>query len=305
MKPLRLLSFSDCPTVAPLKSLFAENGIVEYTEIDLEGLAPNDPLRSYSSPTVLYGDELILGGRTSGGSMGCSVLPSSEMAGALRNLKTRMNRDYWLGRWERGETGWHQTGTEPALVHWFGHRSRKRIFVPLCGKSLDLKWLLDQGHDVIGCELSTEAVNAFFNENGIEFESSKEGKFAVYRAHSITIYNGDVFDLEASHLGRLDAVYDRAALIALGPELRARYSRHLLKILAPSREHAEFEFLQVVLERSPPDRSGPPFSIPAAEVTQAYGEAFRIEPTSREAVEARGPAESRTEECVYLLQPKT
>ena len=39
--------------------------------------------------------------------------------------------------------------------------------MPLCGKSLDLLWLRDQGHLVIGVELSATAFEDFCLENGI------------------------------------------------------------------------------------------------------------------------------------------
>ena len=43
------------------------------------------------------------------------------------------------------------------------------VFVPLCGKSLDLLWLHQQGHVVLRIESSELAVNDFFVENGLNY----------------------------------------------------------------------------------------------------------------------------------------
>ena len=47
------------------------------------------------------------------------------------------------------------------------------VFVPLCGKSLDMVWLLEQGFSVTGCEISELAVQQFFTENSIPYEKRK------------------------------------------------------------------------------------------------------------------------------------
>ena len=104
-------------------------------------------------------------------------------------------KSYWLGRWARGETRWHQTEAEPALAAWFTGRPRKRVFVPLCGKSLDLIWLLGEGHEVTGCELSSTACDAFFKENQLPYTTTQTEGFTVYRGSSICLlYTSDAAD---------------------------------------------------------------------------------------------------------------
>ena len=81
-----------------------------------------------------------------------------------------MEKDFWLERWERKETGFHQNEVNPYLrQHWQElHLARDSVvFVPLCGKSRDMLWLRKQGHRVLGVELSAIAVQAFFNLGGI------------------------------------------------------------------------------------------------------------------------------------------
>jgi thiopurine S-methyltransferase len=209
----------------------------------------------------------------------------------------------WLGRWARGETGWHQDAVEPALTHWLSGRPNLRVFVPLCGKSLDLRWLIESGHEVVGCELSPLAVESFFAENSIQYTVTEEAPFKIYTGKSITIYCGDFFNLTPSLLGPITALYDRAALIALPSEIRNQYAKHILEITRESRKSSNFEFLQIVLERAPADDVGPPHSISSDEINRHYARNFEITPLHRESVEANGPAGSHTEQHVYLLKP--
>ena len=115
-----------------------------------------------------------------------------------------MEKDFWLKRWIKNETGWHQSEVEPALVRWMKSREPLRVFVPLCGKSLDLVWLRDQGHEVVGVELSTKACEAFFLENAINAEQTVCGDFRIFRSDGFTLFNGDIFSLTPALLGRVD-----------------------------------------------------------------------------------------------------
>lgn len=215
---------------------------------------------------------------------------------------TPSSRDYWIGRWERGETGWHQAEAEPALRERFKDQPPSRVFVPLCGKSLDLKWLEERGHDVIGVELSELACRAFFQENGLEFRESSRGGFRVFSGGRITLFCGDFFALTPELLGPIGAVYDRAALIALPPELRASYASHLTGLIGDAAKAPSFRFLQILLERTPHDSNGPPFSVTGEELRALYGGKFRIELLSRGRAEPSKPGPFEMHQCVYLLE---
>ncbi len=68
-----------------------------------------------------------------------------------------MTPDFWLERWQNHEIGFHMPQVQPALgKHWPRLNVAKgaTVFVPLCGKSLDMAWLADEGYRVIGAELS-------------------------------------------------------------------------------------------------------------------------------------------------------
>jgi thiopurine S-methyltransferase len=216
-----------------------------------------------------------------------------------------MNSKYWIGRWERSETGWHQTEVEPRLQEYFVELSPTRVFVPLCGKSLDLLWLASQGHYVIGIELSSLACETFFNENQIKYEVFQSDSFKCYQSTQITLFNGDFFNFKSSNLGKIGAVYDRAALIALPSDLRVQYARHMVNLIRSSANSFGFKFLQIVLQRTPHDINGPPFSISRSELKALYGSSFHIYLESSEQVEMNNSNALKTEECVYNLVLKT
>ena len=220
-----------------------------------------------------------------------------------------MEKNYWIGRWDRHETGWHQQEVEPGLIAGFSQVQPTRVLVPLCGKSLDLKWLHSQGHEVIGVELSALACGEFFAENQMQFQQSTEGAFEVFRGDRITLYNGDFFKFGPGQLGEIGALYDRAALIALPPDMRSRYATHLIQLIRSClirsligncSKKDGFNFLQIALEQTPPNLSSPPFSVSAQEIEILYGKDFEIHQLSRERVGEPGET-TVTMESVYKL----
>ena len=212
-----------------------------------------------------------------------------------------MDKQFWLGRWERGETGWHQTEVEPGLVAHFPKLAPTRVLVPLCGKSLDLLWLASQGHEVIGVELSELGVRAFFSENHLVHQEHRQDGFKVFQAEPkpgrITIYQGDFFSMNPVLLGPIGTVYDRAALIALPPEMRQNYTKHLKSLIAHC-AGPDFRQLQIVLERTPADPDGPPFSVGPQEISALYPE-FKCRLLSRELLSNEDGV--RRDECIYEL----
>ena len=179
-----------------------------------------------------------------------------------------MNSEYWLERWKEGEIGFHQAGINPYLCQFWPQLrlpQKSTIAVPLCGKSRDMLWLQEQHHSVLGIELSPIAVQAFFEENGLYPYHTVDGKFDRMTAGEINILRGDFFDLSTEHFSTVNAVYDRAALVAFPPNMRTRYVDHLLKILP-----APAQILLVTLDYPPNEMSGPPFAISSDEVQSLY-----------------------------------
>ncbi|MFT5505260.1 MAG: thiopurine S-methyltransferase [Gammaproteobacteria bacterium] len=182
--------------------------------------------------------------------------------------------DDWHQRWRENKIAFHETDVNRYLQSYFFDfqlSSEGRIFMPLCGKAHDITWLADQGYEVIGIELSDIAINAFFSENGLSHQKFQAGSLVLHRAKNISIIQGDFFDLTSSVLGECDMVYDRAALIALNFEDRARYVEHMNKLLPKVKNH----FI-VNLEYSQEQMNGPPFSVSKAEIESHYSDQFNI-----------------------------
>lgn len=185
-----------------------------------------------------------------------------------------MEKDFWLERWEREETGFHQNEINPYLrQHWPELRLARdsEVFVPLCGKSRDMLWLRRQGHSVLGVELSVIAAQAFFKENDCTPHHVVGDKFERYETDGMRILCGDFFDLSKGDLAQVGAVYDRASLVALPPEIRERYARHLASILPPGTQ-----ILLVTFDYPQAEMSGPPFAVAVNEVESLYREHAEI-----------------------------
>ncbi len=140
----------------------------------------------------------------------------------------------WLQFWRDQRADFHQTVVNPLLIKFWSSLNLdygSRVFVPLCGKSLDMIWLAQQGHDVIGVELSPVAVKAFFKENGFKPVKKRIGQFTLWKCGKISILCGDYFSLQKADLGMFDTVYDRAALTALSENVRRLYVAQLKRIV--------------------------------------------------------------------------
>jgi thiopurine S-methyltransferase len=198
-----------------------------------------------------------------------------------------MDAKFWHERWERGEIGFHQPDYHPALLrYWPSLRLPRisRVFVPLCGRSLDMIWLAGQGHPILGVELSPVAVEGFFDHSTWTVAPRKRGPFASYAMGPYEILQGDFFDLTPELTGGIDAFYDRAALVALPPDMRGRYAARMAELLAPGDTG-----LLLTLEYDQALMSGPPFSVPAGEVHELFDGHFDVELLSREDTLAASP----------------
>jgi thiopurine S-methyltransferase len=185
-----------------------------------------------------------------------------------------MEPDFWHQRWNDNAIPFHEGEANVLLVKHaevLAPGPGRRILVPLCGKAYDMQWLIERGCHITGAEFSPIASQAFFEENGHAFEVREEGAFKVFESESIRIYCGDMFELGGSHLKDIDAIYDRAALVALPPDVRPRYTAHLLANVA-----ADTPMLIITFDYNQADMNGPPFSVPRDEVRKHYGAAREI-----------------------------
>jgi thiopurine S-methyltransferase len=216
-----------------------------------------------------------------------------------------MDKAFWQERWLRRDIGFHQPHIHEQLTRLWPSLDLARgsaVFVPLAGKSRDMVWLATQGHRVVGVELSDIAVREFFEEGGKTPKRTSAGRFEISSAGPFSIYCGDFFDFPAEALKDVAAVYDRAALIALPPDMRARYAETLERIVPRNAvifligiDYPEHEII------------GPPFAVTSGEIDRLFGAAFEI--TVLEARDGLAASDNlkrrgvtRLEETAYLLR---
>ena len=186
-----------------------------------------------------------------------------------------MHPDFWHQRWAANQIGFHQDVPTPLLLkHWasLGIAPGAQVFVPLAGKSLDMAWLASQGHRVLGVELSQLAAEQFFAEHGLapDLEPTRYG--IHYRAGGIELIVGDAFGLDAELLHDCAAVFDRAALIALPLDLRAKYVAQLRTLVTLGTRG-----LLITCDYDASKFTAPPHPVPDAEVRALYDAAELLE----------------------------
>lgn len=184
-----------------------------------------------------------------------------------------MDASFWHERWQEQEIGFHEADGNALLSEHFDIMklpAGSRVFIPLCGKTKDIARLRSRGHSVVGVELSTLAITQLFDELNLQPRVERSGSLVRYSADGIDIFVGDFFELTSDQLGPVDAIYDRAALVALPPDMRTRYAAHLYEIT-----DAAPQFL-VVFVYDPAEMDGPPFPIPRAEIERLYSDRYSI-----------------------------
>ncbi|MDN5869848.1 MAG: thiopurine S-methyltransferase [Nitrococcus sp.] len=186
-----------------------------------------------------------------------------------------MNREFWLERWAHGEIGFHQADINSYLQRYWSALevpAGASVLVPLCGKSRDMAWLIAQGYTVLGVEISRQAAEQFFSDNGVQASHEPCPPFIRYYASGIDLLVGDIFDLEADTARSVEAVYDRASLVALPSTMRVSYAEHLADLLRPGTR-----VLLIAFEYDQNQMQGPPFAVLEAEMHDLYADTFEVE----------------------------
>jgi thiopurine S-methyltransferase len=209
-----------------------------------------------------------------------------------------MDSGFWHEKWTQKELGFHRSQPNPLLVKHFDKLAlspNSRIFLPLCGKTRDISWLLGHGYRVVGSELVATAVDQLFEELAIVPTISQSGQLLRYSAHHIDIHVGDIFELDRAVLGHIDAIYDRAALVALPEQMRTRYAEHLMAMSGSATQLLiTFEYDQTVM-------NGPPFAVDEAEVRRHYDERYELRLVSSTPVEGGLKGQFAADELVWML----
>ncbi|MDR3411888.1 MAG: thiopurine S-methyltransferase [Formivibrio sp.] len=215
-----------------------------------------------------------------------------------------MSNKLWKAAWKNNQIDFHQPHINHLLQAYcpaLALADNANVFVPLCGKSADMTWLLAQNCRVTGVEVSPVAVAAFFQANELIPHKTRQGKLTRWHCDKVDIFCGDFFDLGRIDLAEVSAVYDRAALLALNPDMRKRYVQHLIDTLPQP-----CPILLLTTEYPDADMQDAPFAI-ADEILALYQESFSIELLHGEHGFETHPgqghtATERTEEKVYLLR---
>ncbi|BBP45174.1 thiopurine S-methyltransferase [Thiosulfatimonas sediminis] len=209
-----------------------------------------------------------------------------------------MQAAFWHEMWAGGVVGFHQQEINRFLRDFWPQLEldgQGQVLVPLCGKSLDMLWLRELGHDVLGVELSQKALHEFLAENALNAEPVQHENYCGYQLPQMTLLCGDFFQLTPQDCAQVKAVYDRASIIALPPEMRRDYAQHLQKILPLGTP-----FLMVIMEYDQSAMDGPPFSVKESEVRELFAEFTSIDVVDEEKFERKGNAVT---EKVLLLRP--
>lgn len=217
-----------------------------------------------------------------------------------------MHPDFWHQRWAQNQIGFHADETNEYLKKFwadFAGKSPGKVLVPMCGKSLDMRWLAEQGWYVLGVELSQLAVENFFKEWGRQPREQASAEFRCYSAEQVEILCGDFFHLEPVHLEGVTAVYDRASLVAMPEDLRSDYAALLGSLLSHVPQ------LLVCVDYDQHVMNGPPFAVTAAQVEKLYSDKFEIDIlTSNDVIEDNARFKERgltyMQESVYHLRPR-
>lgn len=199
-----------------------------------------------------------------------------------------METEFWLQTWRDGKIGFHRDAPMPLLVQYWPSlelAADSRVLVPLCGKSLDLLWLAEQGHRVLGVELSPLAVQRFLKEHALDAEVHESAQGIHHVAGNIEIIQGNVLNLDDATLASCQAIYDRAAVIALPADMRRRYAERVYARLAP-----DCKGLMITLDYPQQQMQGPPFSVDAQEVHDLLGDVWSIDLLERRDILAQQPS---------------
>ena len=217
-----------------------------------------------------------------------------------------MNAEFWHSRWQEKRIGFNQSTVNPLLMRYFKQLNLpagSRVFVPLCGKSIDMAWLAAQGYDVVGVELVETAVQEFFTEQNISptvHQHLDNPAIKYYQGRllgqTITLWVADIFALTTDHIGSVNAVYDKASLIALPADMRVQYSAQMYQLSANASQFI------ITLTYDQSKKSGPPFSISSEKIQQYYGDNYHISELTSEPTSIGSAPELTVSEHVWLLE---
>ncbi|XP_041932900.1 putative thiopurine S-methyltransferase [Alosa pseudoharengus] len=186
----------------------------------------------------------------------------------------------WEDRWQTGRTGFHQPQVHKLLENNLDKvlcgRNEVRFFFPLCGKAVDMKWLADKGHSVVGVEISEKAIKQFFEEHKLTY--SEESVPAIPGAKvfkssngKISLYQCDLYKFSSDVVGQFGGIWDRGSLVAINPCDREKYATLILSLMDKN-----CRYLLDTLLYNPELYKGPPFLVSDEDVKNLFGKTCDI-----------------------------
>ncbi|XP_007487958.1 thiopurine S-methyltransferase isoform X2 [Monodelphis domestica] len=162
----------------------------------------------------------------------------------------------WLQKWEVHEIGFHKEDGHKLLRKYMNTflngRNGLRVFFPLCGKAVEMKWFADLGHSVVGVEISELAIREFFTEQNLSYSEESiagisGGKVFKSSSGNITLYCCNIFDLPS-------------------------YVKLMLSLL-----EKVFHYLLAIISYDTTKHSGPPFYVSDSEIKSLFGSTCNIQ----------------------------
>lgn len=211
-----------------------------------------------------------------------------------------MQEEFWIEKWDREEIGFHQQ-TPNSYLQEFGTKffdKGKTVFVPLCGASIDMKWLMDQGLNVVGVELSEKATQWFFEAHNLDVQIIEKDGFKIYESDKIKIYTGDIFTFK--DWNNIHYIYDRASIVALPKAMREQFANLICENLG----HTSVFMISFSFDN---EELGPPFSVDSDQIKTYFSDIFEIQlvkEISTQNPPMHGGALSYMKDSLYFLIPK-
>ncbi|XP_041359876.1 probable thiopurine S-methyltransferase [Gigantopelta aegis] len=194
--------------------------------------------------------------------------------------ETLLNVDYWKLRWAQRKVAFHSANVHKLLAVYndrlLAGREHIKIFFPMCGKAVDMKWVYDLGHDVVGVDGSEIPIKEFFEESGLEYTVEPLTTITGNRYKTtdgrIQIFECDLFDFNKDLAGQFDAIWDRGALVSVNKDQQKRFASLLETLMAPGCR-------QLLCIKSFDDSNwpGPPHVVRENQVCDLYGDKCTVE----------------------------
>ncbi|XP_056335454.1 probable thiopurine S-methyltransferase [Danio aesculapii] len=200
------------------------------------------------------------------------------MSGQANRL---MDLSEWENRWQEGRTGFHRSDVHNLLKDNVDKlicgRKDVRLFFPLCGKAVDMKWLADMGHTVVGVEISEKGIKEFFQEQNLAYNEEAVAdipgaKLFKSTDGKISIYQCDLYKFSSAVAGHFGGIWDRGALVAINPRDRQKYASLLVSLMS-----SDCRYLLDTLEYNPELYEGPPFFVSEVDIKTVFGGSCNID----------------------------